>query len=143
MYQNAEDRPTSEEPGGCSAGVRGASLTDEHVSGAEQELSWEEGDAVEGEGLEAAGAAGQVKDPDEDAAQAEVHRPAIHDDPVVALDTQQLCYVGDTMVEWSLGHEKQLVLLLVLWFYNTEKGTMLHLVSLSPQLLWTLANGFL
>lgn len=65
-----------------------ASLTDEHVSGTEQELSGEEGDAVQGEGLQAAGAPRQVKHPDEDAAQAEVHRPAVHNDPVVTLDSQ-------------------------------------------------------
>ena len=82
-------------------------LTDEHVSGTEQELPWEEGDPVQREGLQAAGAAGQVKDPDEDAAQAEVHRPAVHDDPVVALDTQKWCNVRDTLEEWSLAHEKQ------------------------------------
>lgn len=45
----------------------------------------EEGDAVEGEGLQAAGAPGEVKDPDHHAAQAEVDRSAVHDDPVVAL----------------------------------------------------------
>lgn len=45
----------------------------------------EEGDAVEGEGLHAAGAPRQVKDPDHHTAQAEVHRSTVHDDPVMAL----------------------------------------------------------
>jgi len=56
-------------------------------------VAGEEGDSVEGEGLKAAGAARQVKEPDEQATQAEVHRPAVHDDPIVALDTAAMLKV--------------------------------------------------
>lgn len=45
----------------------------------------EEGDTIEGEGLQAARAPRQVKDPDHHTAQAEVDRPTVHDDPVMAL----------------------------------------------------------
>lgn len=45
----------------------------------------EEGDPIKGEGLQAARAPRQVKDPDHHAAQAEVDRPTVHDDPVMTL----------------------------------------------------------
>lgn len=45
----------------------------------------EEGDTIEGEGLQAARAPRQVKDPDHHTAQAEVDRPTVHNDPVMAL----------------------------------------------------------
>lgn len=60
-------------------------LTDEHIPDTEQEVCREEGDPVEGEGLQAVGAARQVEDPDHHAAQAEVHRPTVHNNPVMAL----------------------------------------------------------
>lgn len=64
-------------------GVSG--LTDEQIPDTQQEVCREEGDSVKGEGLQAAGSAGQVQDPDHGAAQAEVDRPTVDDDPVVAL----------------------------------------------------------
>lgn len=45
----------------------------------------EEGNSIEGERLQVAGTAGEVKDPDQHTAQAEIHRSAVHDDPVMAL----------------------------------------------------------
>lgn len=60
-------------------------LTDEHIPDTEQEVCREEGDSVEGEGLQAASAARQVEDPDHHAAQAEVDRPTVHNNPVMAL----------------------------------------------------------
>lgn len=43
-------------------------LTDEQIPDTEQEVCREEGDSVEGEGLQAASAARQVEDPDHHAA---------------------------------------------------------------------------
>lgn len=60
-------------------------LTDEHIPDTEQEVSREEGDSVEGEGLQAAGTARKVEDPDHHAAQTKVDRPTVHDNPVMAL----------------------------------------------------------
>lgn len=48
-------------------------------------MSGEEGDAVEGEGLQVARAPSQVEHPDMSTAQAEVDGPTVHDDPVMAL----------------------------------------------------------
>lgn len=48
-------------------------------------MSREEGDTVEGEGLQAAGAPREVKDPDHHTAQTEVDRPTVHNNPVMAL----------------------------------------------------------
>lgn len=60
-------------------------LTDEHIPDTEQKVGREEGDTVEGERLQAARASRQVKDPDHHTAQAEVDRPTVHNDPVMAL----------------------------------------------------------
>lgn len=59
--------------------------TYEHVSGTQQKVGREEGHSIEGKRLQVAGTTGKVKDPDQHTAQAEIHRPAVHDDPVMAL----------------------------------------------------------
>lgn len=64
--------------------------TNKHISDTKQEVCREEGDSIEGERLQAARASREVKDPDHHTAQAEVHRPTVHNDPVVALwDSKQ------------------------------------------------------
>jgi len=60
-------------------------LTNQHVPHTQEKVCGEEGDAIEGEGLQASRAPRQVKDPDHRTAQAEVDRPTVHDDPVMAL----------------------------------------------------------
>lgn len=45
----------------------------------------EEGYSIERERLKVAGTTNKIKDPDQHTAQAEIHRPAVHDDPVMAL----------------------------------------------------------
>lgn len=60
-------------------------LTNEDVSSTKQEVRREEGDPVEGDGLQPDGASAQVKDEDQRTAQAEVGRATVDDDPVMAL----------------------------------------------------------
>jgi len=59
--------------------------TYEHVSSTEQKVGREEGDPIEGERQHTVQIADQVKHPDEHTTQAEIHRSAVHDDPVMAL----------------------------------------------------------
>lgn len=63
----------------------GGEPTNEHVPDTEQEVYGEEGDSVEREGLQGARAGGQVEDPNHHTAQAEVNRPTVHNDPIMAL----------------------------------------------------------
>lgn len=60
-------------------------LTNEHIPETEQEVCREEGDSIEGEGMQAARACRQVKDPNHHTAQAEVDWPTVHNDPIMAL----------------------------------------------------------
>lgn len=60
-------------------------LTNEHIPDTEQEVCREEGYSIEGEGLQAARASRQVENPDHHTAQAEVDRPTVHNNPVMAL----------------------------------------------------------
>lgn len=60
-------------------------LTNEHIPDTEQEVCREKGDSIEGEGLQAARVPRQVEDPDHHTAQAEVDRPTVHNNPVMAL----------------------------------------------------------
>lgn len=59
--------------------------TYEYVSSTEQKVGREEGDPIEGERPHTLWVADQVKHPDQHTTQAEIHRSAVHDDPVVAL----------------------------------------------------------
>lgn len=59
--------------------------TNEHIPDTEQEIYREESDSVERKRLQVARASGQVKDPNHHTAQAEVDRPAVHNDPIMAL----------------------------------------------------------
>lgn len=68
-----------------SCGLIIIKLTNKHVSDTEQEVSGEEGDTIEREGLQASRAPRQVKYPDHHTAQAEVDGSTVHNDPVMAL----------------------------------------------------------